>query len=42
VTEGAEGLARDGGASFVTIPGRDHINVLTSRTFKDAVIGFLA
>lgn len=42
VTEGAEGLARDWGASFVTIPGRDHINVLTSRTFKDAVIGFLA
>lgn len=36
-------LVRAGGhwARFVTIPGRNHINVLTSRAYKDAVLDAL-
>ncbi|MET0976940.1 MAG: alpha/beta hydrolase [Leifsonia sp.] len=41
VGEGTQALAEDWGARYVSIPGRGHVNALTSRTFKDAVIGFL-
>ncbi|MDF0514534.1 alpha/beta fold hydrolase [Agromyces sp. H3Y2-19a] len=42
VPAGAQQLALDWGADFVSIPGRDHVSTLTSRLFKDAAIGFLA
>ncbi|MFC6354690.1 alpha/beta fold hydrolase [Luethyella okanaganae] len=41
VTRGTQGLALDWGVDYVSIPGRDHINTLTARAFKDAVVGFL-
>ncbi|NYD68566.1 alpha/beta fold hydrolase [Agromyces atrinae] len=41
VPAGAEELAREWGAGFLSIPGRDHISTLTSRTFKDAALAFL-
>ncbi|QTX05405.1 alpha/beta fold hydrolase [Agromyces archimandritae] len=41
VPAGAQDLAHEWGAGFVTVPGRDHISTLTSRHFKDAVLGFL-
>ncbi|WP_286329438.1 hypothetical protein [Agromyces marinus] len=39
---GVQQLALDWGSDLVTIPGRDHVSTLTSRTFKDAAIDFLA
>jgi pimeloyl-ACP methyl ester carboxylesterase len=42
VPEGARELALDWDADYVSIPGRDHVSTLTSRTFKDAAIDFLA
>ncbi|WP_168770973.1 alpha/beta fold hydrolase [Glaciibacter flavus] len=42
VTEGARQLAEDWSAHYVSIPGRDHINVLTARAYKDTVVDFLA
>ncbi|WP_350347419.1 alpha/beta fold hydrolase [Agromyces sp. G08B096] len=42
VPAGVEQLARDRGSDVITVPGRDHVSTLTSRTFKDAAIGFLA
>ncbi|KQQ92529.1 hypothetical protein ASF62_11760 [Leifsonia sp. Leaf325] len=41
VGAGAPELATEWGASFASIPGRDHINVLTARAFKDAALAFL-
>lgn len=38
---GAAALAAEWGEEFVSIPGRNHINVLTARAFKDAVLAFL-
>jgi pimeloyl-ACP methyl ester carboxylesterase len=42
VPEGARELALDWDADYVSIPRRDHVSTLTSRTFKDAAIDFLA
>lgn len=42
VPVGVQELAREWGSDVVTIPGRDHVSTLTSRTFKDAAIEFLA
>lgn len=42
IPRGVEALAAERGASYVEIPGRTHINTLTSRQFKDAVLEFLA
>ncbi|WP_244284143.1 alpha/beta fold hydrolase [Agromyces badenianii] len=42
VPAGVQELARDRGADFVSIPGRDHVSTLTARTFKNAAIEFLA
>jgi len=41
VPRGAAELAREWGAEYLEIPGRDHVSTLTSRTFKDAAIRFL-
>lgn len=46
IADGAEQLAewvRDAGApaQFVRIPGRNHVNVLTSREYKQAVLDFI-
>ncbi|WP_353829220.1 alpha/beta fold hydrolase [Agromyces sp. SYSU T0242] len=41
VPVGVQQLALDWGSDLVTIPGRDHVSTLTSRTFKDAAIDFL-
>ncbi|WP_017576389.1 alpha/beta fold hydrolase [Nocardiopsis kunsanensis] len=38
---GAEQLARDRGGSHVEVPGRDHVNAVSSRTFRQAVVDFL-
>lgn len=37
----AEGLAADCGGTFVEIPGRDHVNAVSSRIFKQVVLDFL-
>ncbi|GAA2043621.1 alpha/beta hydrolase [Agromyces tropicus] len=42
VPAGVQQLALDWESDLVTIPGRDHVSTLTSRTFKDAAIDFLA
>jgi pimeloyl-ACP methyl ester carboxylesterase len=42
VPAGAQELAREWGADFVSVPGRDHVSTLTSRAFKSATIAFLA
>ena len=42
VPAGAQELAREWGADFVSVPGRDHVSTLTSRAFKSAAIAFLA
>ncbi|KRC60570.1 hypothetical protein ASE14_06095 [Agromyces sp. Root81] len=42
VPVGAQELAREWGADFVSVPGRDHVSTLTSRAFKSAAIAFLA
>ncbi|MET1017317.1 MAG: alpha/beta fold hydrolase [Leifsonia flava] len=41
VGAGAAELAAEWRASFASIPGRDHINVLTARAFKDTALAFL-
>ncbi|MEL4320124.1 alpha/beta fold hydrolase [Leifsonia sp. YIM 134122] len=41
VGAGAAELAVEWRAAFASIPGRDHINVLTARVFKDAALVFL-
>lgn len=38
---GAGGLARDRGGSHLEIPGRDHVNAVSSRIFRQAVVDFL-
>lgn len=38
---GAEELARERGGSHLEIPGRDHVNAVSSRTFRQAVVDFL-
>ncbi|MGW9632071.1 alpha/beta fold hydrolase [Agromyces sp. NPDC055520] len=42
VPVGVQELAREWGADFVSVPGRDHVSTLTSRAFKTAAIEFLA
>lgn len=42
VPAGAQELAREWGADFVSVPGRDHVSTLTSRAFKSSAIDFLA
>jgi pimeloyl-ACP methyl ester carboxylesterase len=42
VPTGVRELAMEWGSDIVTIPGRDHVSTLTSRTFRDAAIDFLA
>ncbi|WP_139416638.1 alpha/beta fold hydrolase [Agromyces laixinhei] len=42
VPAGVQELAREWGADFVSVPGRDHVSTLTSRAFKAAAIAFLA
>ena len=42
VPVGAQELAREWGADFVSVPGRDHVSTLTSRAFKSAAIAFLS
>lgn len=37
----ADELARDRGGSYLELPGRDHVNALSSRTFRQAVVDFL-
>jgi pimeloyl-ACP methyl ester carboxylesterase len=41
VAVGAEQFAAELDADFVPLPGRNHINALTSRAFKNAAIGFV-
>ncbi|KQX05708.1 MULTISPECIES: alpha/beta fold hydrolase [unclassified Leifsonia] len=41
VASGTEDLASEWGAAYLAVPGRDHINVLTARAFKDAAVAFL-
>jgi hypothetical protein len=42
IATGAEKLAATLGARFVELPGRTHVNAVTSRAFKDAVLENLA
>ncbi|MCM3656052.1 alpha/beta hydrolase [Agromyces mediolanus] len=42
VPRGAAELARERGAEYLEIPGRDHVSTLTSRAFKDAAVRFLS
>ncbi|GAB3718748.1 alpha/beta fold hydrolase [Nocardiopsis oceani] len=41
VAEGAAELAERCGGSHVEIPGRDHLNAVSSRVFKQAVVDFI-
>jgi pimeloyl-ACP methyl ester carboxylesterase len=41
VAAGVEGLAEAIGATFVEVPKRDHVNAVSSRAFRRAVIDFL-
>lgn len=42
IPSGVEEIARAAGARYLEIPGRTHINTLTSRQFKNAALEFLA
>jgi pimeloyl-ACP methyl ester carboxylesterase len=42
IPDGARDLARATGAEYLELPGRTHINALTSREFKQAALAFLA
>ncbi|MGG7509524.1 alpha/beta fold hydrolase [Plantibacter sp. YIM 135249] len=43
IAEGSRRLAAaTPGAEFVSLPGRNHVNAVSSRGFKDAVLAFLA
>jgi pimeloyl-ACP methyl ester carboxylesterase len=42
VAVGAEQFAAELDADFVPLPGRNHINALTARAFKNAALDFLA
>jgi len=42
IPDGVEEIARERGAEYLELPGRTHINALTSRQFKTAALDFLA
>jgi pimeloyl-ACP methyl ester carboxylesterase len=42
IPHGVEAIARATGADYLELPGRTHINALTSREFKQAALDFLA
>jgi pimeloyl-ACP methyl ester carboxylesterase len=42
IPDGVEEIARARGAEYLELPGRTHINALTSRQFKTAALEFLA
>ncbi len=42
IPAGVAQLARARGSEYLQLPGRDHVNALTSREFKRAVLEFLA
>ncbi|MCU1442848.1 MAG: Pimeloyl-ACP methyl ester carboxylesterase [Cryobacterium sp.] len=42
IPDGVEDIAREHGAVYLELPGRTHINSLTSRQFKAAALEFLA
>jgi len=41
IPDGVEDIARERGAQYLELPGRTHINALTSRQFKTAALEFL-
>ena len=42
IPEGVAELARARGSAYRELPGRDHVNSLTSREFKQAALDFLS
>lgn len=42
IAPGGARLAEEAGARFVSVPGRDHTSTVPARTFKEAVLAFLA